>query len=455
MREPGAIVGPRGVGSDEHEAAPTELDLGELEVLSAHSRTAVPDTTRRGPKRRRILKPKVSPKFEHFKNLCIGHPAIPFRALPDPSDPPEVIDLLDPDVVWEDPHDTVEMEESAFKLALASYYAWAANCLSRYPGWQRPGREPFALPPTLLKTLKYRSAIAAECRSMEAAYECLGCGQLHRSGYPKTKCGSLLCPACGPVLARPWVYAPGWLARTNPPGSYSYITCVLSFPKTIGLSVPRLRFDLTRLHRALDWIWEKAWRAPALGSSRLGPGLLGTVEVSETGRLHLHVVRRGLFVPDAELERLLVAREDGLASSAVASRSAWHEGEGGPENIDQHQQYVAKGSKFEDVGETAGKYLHPLVVVLTEIALYRQRRRLLKGSMTSMMTSYEKTRAAETRAVKNGLCSCGSSRRRHLMVQVPPDRIDPRARKANFVRYADELAASFLSRGGRLAFRKS
>jgi hypothetical protein len=190
-----------------------------------------------------------------------------------------------------------------------------------------------------------------------------------------------------------------------------YGTSALGLPKTLGLSMSRLRLDLVRLQRVLDWLWEQSWSGrsePGFGRGGLGPGVVAKLEASATGALHAHVLRRGTFVPDQDLLALLVAKEVGRNERALQTRVAWSEGQREPADVERHQNYVEKGAKQEDVGDLSGRYLHPLLVILVEIALYRQRRHLPKGSLVSMKAATRsgarrRQRPSEVRLVRVGL----------------------------------------------------
>lgn len=76
----------RAPSRQEPDAVDRDLDLGELELLSPHSRSARRKVGKRKAPRR-ILKPKAAPKFERFADACIGR-APRFHPLPEPHEPP-------------------------------------------------------------------------------------------------------------------------------------------------------------------------------------------------------------------------------------------------------------------------------------------------------------------------------------------------------------------------------
>lgn len=393
-------------------------------------------------------KARTRPEFDRLRRDCVTRMGVPMP-LPPPDEPPgRILDLFRQDSVWEDPESTVLMTEDAYKRALAVNYRWALVCVKQFPS---TGNEPFPVPKTLPEMLFNRATTTEACRTREATSECGNCGGVHGIGWPQTKCGSMLCPACAPVLGRIWTRSiDTWVKKHPPrpgPPAMFHSSATISPPKISGLSVLRLRFDRHRILRSLDVLWQRRFKKAGLSvGTEHGPGLLAMVECSKRGAVHLHLWRYGAYVDDRDAVDVLRAYEDpSLGANSVQSRVGWSHEHGDENAAAQHQGYAEKGSKQEDVGDDAGRYMHPLLVVLAEIAFFRQRRHIAKGSMRAARSDLERTEAALAKSSGHDLCmSCGSGNVEVTVTKKRPHRISSLQREAAlnaYVHSVEQMAA--------------
>jgi hypothetical protein len=291
---------------------------------------------------------------------------------------------------WMRPTGTYRMSRESYRRWLLDTYEWAIRGL----------RETYGPDVPLVRTLQRRADRVMSCGDEWRIRTCGGCGHQDLDhAHHLDPCRSSGCPICGRSQAQPWRAAALTYALEHPVSrkkgvsSRDYWLDTYTHHEADFFSATTIAGHMIDLKKGVKAVWAKVARFQPRRSSRNGgeygkypgkcadAGMLASIEVGPSGNVHAHVLRYGSYHQYADLReafKCVVPTTEVIEHQALRDKSTKGERTIG-ELVAEVCKYTVQGST-----KSEGEFTHPLVVVLTEIALYRRKLRDGYGSMRNL-----------------------------------------------------------------------
>ena len=330
-------------------------------------------------------------------------------ALPGFGQVPAVCDLFN--TCWANPEGPVKTRLEQWHAWYVRTWQWADECLSAHLA---------GVPKRLRGFIRRRARAVPECGKVWEVPTCNKCGhELTARAFQKFGCGAQGCSVCDRDKARAWQGALAQFAETHPilrvKGEVSRDYCMHVFGPPIRpwFSVRRFREDMNDYQAEARAVWHEC---------RVGADDAGSVafaEVGPRGGLHGHMLSYGAWTKSVHIRS---AATDVLVQRGrlEPGKTAWtRDVPVYDKNAPGHRPKGAKslGNAIREVAKypfkastTTGRlreFVHPLLVVLAEIALCDRPRVQGYGSMSGIKALYEKKRNEEKKSrEKNDFGAC-------------------------------------------------
>ncbi len=310
---------------------------------------------------------------------------------------------------------TLRLSYAEYLLWFAGLWAWASSRLA----WTATESR------SVLQFVRSRAEAVRHCTKHWRVPKCRACGHVHtRRAYPVDRCRSHGCPVCARRAAQHWRrallhYLHGTEAAKKarraaglPRQRRDFYLYTFTLPVRV-LSLDGIRADYRRLVEGIKTAWRTELRfLPAGEDGTRGvceeAGLLRAVEMGPSGNLHCHCLYYGTR-QDVSAVRAAYQRvcPDATHGCNVEYIKRGRNGRGVVSGISEVAKYLAKLSVVagEDPGAT-GSYSHPMLQVLTEIALYRCKRFQGYGTMSGLIKAVEDAEEHEGADDEKGLGPC-------------------------------------------------
>lgn len=299
--------------------------------------------------------------------------------------PAGLVDLLDPATCWERPTGPVTVTFDEWMRWSAECWEWAAACLEEHDAKQ-----------SLIEFAHRRGEKIRQCCR---EWQVLTCEHDHRVQWrPQDPCGSEGCPHCAVRKRRHWARAVEHYVKVNPPKAWmNYFAHTFTMPTSDHVSAAQFQSDFKMLTKAVRQVCDKVFT---------DGGVVVRFEIGFHGHPHGHALRHGGF---AKTETIRSVYNRWIPGARHLDEALWRASDKSPQQgkrrvIDQ-ARYMAKGatkaiprsgfrndSQSGDFDEDKHEFVHPLVVVLWELALHKRNRIRCYGSMVGLQKEARRAR---------------------------------------------------------------
>ena len=329
----------------------------------------------------------------------------PLEPMPTPTEPPEGLHDLrqvafpNPEPTrkpWTKPGErgeaTVSLETPENQDAQGDYWAWARACSNRHP-----------LPRRLQEVAVRRTERVRTCGRKWRYPKCRGCGhKLKGKARLREGCDAMTCVFCARRVAqsrRAKLHA--WCEKLEAHrGTHKrdFYSITWTIPKRPWLSMTRLQEDSSVVWKSVKKTWEKELCKYPRKANAKGPrgkcpdaGMVAFEEISPGGMVHVSALYYGPWHHVEDLFAIYKETVPGGKNFEVEAVGS------GPDRKKKMGKFIAEVCKYVTKGTVGGRdeergeghqrheFTHPLLCILSELALYERNRVRCYGSAIGVL----------------------------------------------------------------------
>jgi len=325
---------------------------------------------------------------------ALNSPLIPFR-LPSRGDvPTDDVDILM--AIWDRPNGPIYMDRHDYTDWLWKTYRWAIARLSATGEY-----------PQVVKSLKKKSNRVKQCGDVWRYRKCT-CGFKNTSrAYPMDRCKSSGCAICGRIKSQSWRFAmfeyvkDHIVQRKKGVISRDYYQDTYTRPEQPYFGISTIKEGFGQVADGAKNVWQTVakFNPKKVGEKKYpgpmdGAGMHVSIEVGPSANLHVHAICYGGW---HTVEELTTAYKKKVPEAKIFDFKALRDDERTGDNRRTIGEMIGEVCKYSHQGTTKklGYFTHPLVVVLTEIALYHRHKIRDYGSMRGLQKRAKEIRKQE------------------------------------------------------------